>query len=219
MPLNTKTISYQLAAAVTTGIATAQTGTAGTSLTINGALASGGVATLDSGGAARRVLLTFAASEATNSFLITGTDRYGRAQTEQLAGGASTSQSVKDFLTVSSIVPTNNGAGNISAGTNGVGSSEPYICDWTPESNLIGAALVFNGTANATVQEAMNDLAPAWNVNTTTPDWFDDTNLASKSANAHGQLSGPFTMIRLTINSGTTLVKLQLIVPSGPSRL
>lgn len=213
MPLNTKTITYQLAAAVTNGIAQSQAVTAATPMTLNGSLVTGGVATLDSGGAARRVLLTFAASEATNSFKIVGTDRYGRTQTEQLAGAASTAQSVKDFLTVTSITPTNNGAGNIQAGTNGVGSSEPYVVDWVPNGNLIGAALVFNGTANATVQEALNDLAPAWDVNNNPPDWFDDTNLASKSSNAHGQLAGPFTLIRLTINSGTTPVKLQLITP------
>lgn len=215
MALNTKTITYQLAAAAATGISTSASVTGGVSALINGSLTSGGVATLDTGGAARRVIITPAGNETTNSFTITGTDRYGRPQTEVVAGvnNPTVAQSTKDFLTVTKIVPTNSTAAAITAGTSSVGSSEPYIVDWVPNGNIIGANMIFNGTANATVQEAMDDLAPAWDVNNNPPTWFDDTNLASKSSNTHGQLAGPFTMVRLTINSGTTPVKLQLITP------
>jgi hypothetical protein len=215
MPLNTKTITYQLAAAVTNGIAQSQAVTAGTPMTLNGSLVTAGVATLDSGGAARRVLLTFAASEATNSFKIVGTDRYGRAQTEQLPGAATTAQSVKDFLTVTAITPTNNGAGNIQAGTNGVGSSDAYIVDWVPNGNLIGAAIEIAAgkTVNVTVQESYDDLSPAWDQANNNVTWFNDANLASKAANTNGTLAGPFTMIRLLINSGTDPASLKLITP------
>lgn len=210
MPLNTKTITMQLAAAAATGIAAAQSVTAATPMTLSGSLVTGGVATMD---VARRVLLTFAADETGHNFVLTGTDRYGRPQIETVAGAAATAQSTKDFLTITKIVPSNNGAGNVSAGTNGVGSSDAYICDWVPNGNLIGAQLIFNGTANVTVQESMDDLSPAWDQANNTVNWFDDTNLASKSSNAHGQLAGPFTMIRLTVNSGTTAVTLKLITP------
>lgn len=216
MPAYTKTITYKLAAAAATGIATAQGGTAGTPLTLNGSLVTGGVATLDSGGAARRVIVTPAADESTNSFTITGTDRYGRPQTEVLAGVAnpSVAQSVKDFLTVTKIVPTNNTAGNVTSGTSSVGSSAPVILDWLTNGNIIGANLVVSGTVNVTVQEAMNDLSPAWDVNNNPPDWFDDANLASKAANTAGKINGPYTMVRLTINSGTGTAKLELAAPA-----
>ena len=216
MPAYTKTITYKLAAAAATGIATAQSGTAGTKLTLNGSLVSGGVATLDSGGAARRVIITPAADESTNSFTIVGTDRYGRAQTEVLAGVAnpSVAQSVKDFLTVSSVTPTNNTAGTVTAGTNSVGSSAPVVLDWFTNGNIIGANIILSGTVNVTVEEAMNDLSPAWDVNNNQPDWLSDPTLASKSSNTAGQVKGPFTMVRLTINSGTATAKLQLAAPA-----
>lgn len=215
MPLNTKTITYQLVAAVANGIAQNQSGTAGTKLTLNGSLVTAGVATLDSGGASRRVLLTPAADESTNSFTIVGTDRNGIKQTEVLAGVANptTAFTTKDFKTVTSITPTSNTAGNVAFGTNGVGSSTPYIVDWVPNGNLINANLIITGTANATVQEALDDLAPAWDVNANQPNWFNDTNLASKAATTNAILAGPFTMIRLLINSGTGKATLQLVTP------
>lgn len=216
MPAYTKTITYQLAAAAATGLATSQSGTAGTGLNLNGSLVTGGVGTLDSGGAARRVIVTPAADESANFFTITGTDRYGRPQTEVLAGVANpaVAQTTRDFLTVTRIVPTSNTAGTVTAGTSSVGSSAPVILDWLTNGNIIGANLVVSGTVNATVQEAMNDLSPAWDVNANPPDWFNDPTIASIAANTAGKLNGPFTMARLTINSGTGTAKLELAAPA-----
>lgn len=215
MPLNTKTVTYQLAAAVATGISTSASGTAGTSLLINGSLATGGVATLDSGGAARRVIITSAGNDSTNSFTITGTDRYGRPQSEVLAGANTPTvvQSVKDYLTVTKIVPTNNTAAAVTAGTNGVGSSGAYIVDWVPNGNLIQAAISLVGTGNATIQEAVDDNAPAWDENANPFTWFNDATLASISTNTMHTLAGPFTAVRLLINSGTVLVTAKFITP------
>jgi hypothetical protein len=216
MPLNTKTITYQLAAAVATGISTSASGTAGTSLLINGSLATGGVATLDSGGAARRVIVTSAGNDSSITFKITGTDRYGRSQSEVLTGAnTAAAQSTKDYLTVTSIVPSGNTASTVTAGTNGVGSSDAYIVDWVPNGNLIGAAIeIATGkTVNCTVQESYDDLSPAWDQANNNVTWFNDTNLASKTANTAGTLAGPFTMIRLLINSGTDPATLKLITP------
>lgn len=219
MPANTKTITIgPLAAASTTNISAAQTATAGTPLLINGSAASGGVATLD---VARRVLLTFASSEAGHNFVLTGTDRYGRVQSETIAGAASSAQSTKDYLTVTKILPGSNGAGNISAGTNGVASSDAYICDWIANPNVISAGIEITGTANVTIQESYDDLAPAWDQAANTITWFNDANLASKSSNSNGTLGGPFTMIRLLLNSGATgtdSVALKLIVPFNGGR-
>lgn len=215
MPANTKTLSIgPIAAAAATGIAASQSVTGGTKMTLSGSLVSGGVATMD---AARRVIITPAADEHTNTFTIVGTDRYGRPQTEALAGVANpaVAQSAHDFLTVTSITPTNNGAGNVSAGTNSVASTDAYICDWIANPNVIGAALEINGTANVTVQESYDDLSPAWD-QTGTVTWFNDTNLASKSSSTVNTLAGPFTMIRLLLNSGgvsPASASLKLIVP------
>lgn len=220
MPNGTKTISIgPIAAASTTNIATAQSATANTPLTINGSAATAGVATLD---VARRVLLTFAADETGHNFTLTGTDRYGRPQTEVIAGAAASAASVKDYVTITKIVPGSNGAGNISAGTNGVASSDAYICDWIANPNTIGAAVEAVGTVNVTVQECYDDFAPAWDQAANTFVWFNDPNFASVTQNKSGTLAGPFTAIRLTLNSGgtgTASAALKLIVPFIAGRI
>ena len=173
MPNFTKTITYALAAAVTTGIAASQSGTANTPLTLNGSLVTVGVATLDSGGAARRVIVTSAGNDSGITFKIVGTDRYGRPQTEILTGAnTAAAQSVKDFLTVTSITPSGNTASTVTSGTNGVGSSAPMIVDWNPNGNLIGCSTLVAGTVNYTIQEAMDDFSPAWDLTQNNPNWF-----------------------------------------------
>src|ERR1019366_7023599 len=99
MPLNTKIISIGgLAAAAANGIATSQSGS---SITVVGSLVTAGVATMDF---ARRVIVTSGGNDSALTFKITGTDRYGRAQTEVLAGAnATAAQTAHDFLTVSAI--------------------------------------------------------------------------------------------------------------------
>lgn len=203
MPAWTKTITYALAAAVTTGIATSQSGTAGTALTLNGSLVTAGVATLDSGGAARRVIITSAGDDSAHTFTIVGTDRYGRTQTELLTGANGTAQSVKDFKTVTSITPTQNTTSTITAGTNGVGSSAPMIVDWIANGNLMKCATLVSGTINYTIQEAVDDFAPAWDLTQNNPNWFSDPVFNALTTSSQGNLSGPFTMVRILINSST----------------
>jgi hypothetical protein len=196
-----KDVTVQLAAAVTTGIALAQSGTAGTALTLNGSLVSGGVATLD---APRRVIITPAANESANVFTITGTDVYGRTQVEALNGVASGSAvTAHDFATVTSIVPTNNTSGTVTSGTNGTGSSIPYIVSAYANPNLIGVFVELTGTVTFSIEKSGDYFGPAWDLNTNTPIWFADSGFTSLSANTSGQVQGPLTMIRLTVTSGT----------------
>lgn len=220
MPLNTKTISLSPGAAVSNGIATSQTGSANTPLTINGSLASGGVATLDK--IARRVQITSAGNDSAISFVIVGTDRYGRAQSETLAGaGTASATSVRDYLTVTSITPTGNVATSVLAGTNGTLSSDLYVCDWVPNGNLIGAALEFSSTGAAGVQETLDDYSPAWDQVANTFVWFNDSNLNAVTQNTKNVLAGPFTGIRLTVTSyaANSTITLRLITPFIGGRL
>jgi len=99
------------------GICASQTSgaTAGT-LTINGAKASGGVATLNS---ARQITLASAANLADKTFTITGTDVNGDALTESLTGpNNNTVTSTKHFLTVTEIAFTDGTSGTMTAGFN-----------------------------------------------------------------------------------------------------
>jgi len=216
MPLMTKTITYVLAASAATGISAAASVLSGVSMLITGSLATGGVATLDSGGAARRVIITSAADDHLITFTIKGTDRYGRPQSEVVQGANTPTvvQSVKDYQTVTSIVPSGNTAGNVSAGTDGVGSSAPMIADWVPNGNLIACSTLVGATAvNYTIQEALDDLSPAWDLTANNPNWANDPNFTSQTNSLAGQLAGPFTMIRILINSGTGSITAKFVTP------
>lgn len=87
------------AAAVANGICASQAGTAATAMTINGSLASGGVATFD---VPRNVV---AAWTTTSVLTVTGTDEYGKTIVESSASGT-TMAGVKAFKTITSVVPS-----------------------------------------------------------------------------------------------------------------
>lgn len=89
------------ATAVANGICTSQAGTAATAMTINGSLASGGVATFD---VPRNVV---GAWTNTATLTVTGTDEYGKTLVETSASGTSMA-GVKAFKTITSVVPSAN---------------------------------------------------------------------------------------------------------------
>lgn len=210
-----KTLTLALAAAVSNGIAQVQTLVGAGNLTLNGSLVSGGVATLDSGGYARRVLLTFAADETGHNFTITGTGWNGNTQSEVIAGTtAGTVVSVRDYKTVTSIASSAATTGNVSAGTNAVASTQPWIVDPWTNANNIGCGLDITGTMNVTIQYSMNDYSPAWDLNNVTPLWADTANFASKSSDTVGLIAEPLRMIRMLQNSGTGSAVASFIQPA-----
>lgn len=208
-----KTIVMQLAAASVNGIAQSQTPGGAGNLTLNGSLVSGGVAVL--GATARRVLLTFAADETSHNFTVTGTGWNGLSQSEIVAGNNTTAATTHDYLTVTQVSINTAATGAIQVGTNGVGSSAPFVCDAAISRADYAVGVTISGTVNFTIEESYDDLGPAWDVNNNTPNWFPDVTIASKSSNTNGVLNGPFTMIRLTINSGTGTATARIITPMG----
>lgn len=212
MPLNTKAITIgSLAAAAATGIAAAQAGTANTPLTLSGSLVTAGVATMD---VARRVIVTSGGNDTGITFKIVGTDRYGRPQTEILTGASgAAAQTAHDFLTVTSITPSGNVATTASAGTNGVASSDAYIVDWVPNGNVMGLSTLVSGTISYTMEECRDDYAPAWDQANNTFTWFPDSTFTASTTSQAGNLQGPFTAVRITVNSGTGSVTGKFITP------
>lgn len=198
-----------LAAASANNVALSQTrGTAG-ALTLNGAAVSNGVATFD---VARRVLITAAANESGITFTITGTDRYGRPQSEVVTGpNATTGQTVRDFLTVSSVVVSGAMTGNATVGTSAVGSSDVVIIDTIANPTIIAIACIVNsGTPNYTVEAAYNDFAPAWDLVANLPTWYPVSGFTAQTTNQDGPFSRPATMLRLTNNSSIGSVTMLL---------
>lgn len=196
-----RVLSLALAAASVNNICLSQSTGAPANLLINGAAASGGVATLD---VARQVLFTFAANETGHNFTITGTNINGTVQTEVVAGTATTAVTLYDYKTITRIAVSAATTGNLTVGTNGVASTVPMIIDRFIAAPDISASVVISGTINFSVQVSYDDLAPDWDIVATPPTWFDPPNtpnLTSKTANAADDISMPITMIRLHQNS------------------
>jgi hypothetical protein len=109
-----------------TNIRTASSVATGT-VTLNGSLVSNGVATLDQ---PRRVLFTSAGNDSGITFTVSGTDWNNMPVSEVVTGAnATTTYTVYDFKTVTSVVASGASAGNVSIGTNAIASSRPVFLD------------------------------------------------------------------------------------------
>jgi len=103
------------------GISLSQTPIAGGNqeLTITGAMASGGIATLQ--GNPRQVLATWAGDDDTRKLIITGTDAKGNFMQEAIAGAdTGTTKTVKAFTTVTSVLIDEDTDGAVQIGTDTV---------------------------------------------------------------------------------------------------
>jgi len=136
------------------GICASQSGTAATAMTINGALASGGVATFD---VPRNVV---GAWTNTATLTVTGTDEYGKTIVETSASGTSMA-GVKAFKTITSVVPS----ANITSATVGSGdvlglpihvpkATTGYILKEIQDDALATAGTVVAGLAKNTESTA-----------------------------------------------------------------
>ena len=104
------------AALSATAVCAAQAVAAAGNATINGASASGGVATFDY---ARAVsIVTSNAGNTTQNVTVTGTDYYGQTQTETLtANGTTTVNGKKAFVTITQVAVSAALTGNLSVGS------------------------------------------------------------------------------------------------------
>ena len=202
--MKSKTATLTLAADDDNGICTSQSPAGAGSLTINGALASAGVATMD---VARRILFTFAADETGRTFVVTGTSRGGLAMTENVAGTASTASTVQDFKTATEITIDAASAGAIIVGTGTVGCSEwvPLSANLNPFS--VGVGCVVSGTVNYSVEHTYDSVQSG--VANATP--VTHSTITGKTANFDGSYAAPVSAIRLKMNSGTGTVTMTAI--------
>lgn len=125
--MRSHTTSLALAAADDNGICESQTPAAGgvQALTINGDLATGGVATMD---VPRHVSITSAADETGRTFTVTGTDRYGNAISEEITGAdTAAANGTRNFATVTEVLVDDDTAGAIT-----VGSADEAEGPWIP---------------------------------------------------------------------------------------
>lgn len=143
-----KRVTISLAAADDNGVCQSQTPAAGGSqtLTINGALATGGVATMD---VARHVSITSAGNDSGRTFTVTGTDRYGNSISESITGpNTTTVNGSKNFLTVTQVAVDDDTAAAITVGSADEADT-PWIpmCRWVKPFN-VNIGCVLSSTAN-----------------------------------------------------------------------
>lgn len=200
-----RSLSLTLATADPDNISVSQSPGSAGNLTITGDLASGGVATMD---VPRRVLITSGGNDTGTNFTIYGTGANGLSQSEVVAGtNASSAYTTHDFATVNQVAISAASAGTVQVGTNGIGSTSPWMIDqWTNNPN-IGLGTIVTGTVNYTLQFSMDNYSPLWDLNSVTPTWYTVFGFDGITSNAYGDLNQPCTMVRLTINSGTGTVQ------------
>ena len=215
---NTTVFTKSLGAASATSIAASQAASAGTPLTLTTAT---GVtidtATASNTAIGRRVLITSTSGSETASVTITGTNASGSiiSETDTFSGSSTTLQSTFDYVTVTSVVPSGTIAGSLSAGTNGVGSSPWQTMNWQGFSpmNISVAVELVSGSAGYTVEYTFDDpnklLAGATyplNLSDLSP-----TALVAASATKDGLFNFPLVALRLTVNSGTGVLRTRIV--------
>lgn len=199
-----------LSAAVVNGVCQSQTPGAAGNLTLNGSLVSGGVATMDTNGNARQVLITCAGADLGRTFTISGTVlQNGAIVTESMLGAnVGTSTSVNYFLTITQIAVDAATAGAIQIGTNGVGAS-PWKATNSRKNPFQMAVFTIlkSGSVNWTVQHTGDDVFDG----TVIPTAFDHSVIAAKAANTDGNYAFPPIAVRTKINSGSGTVTTELM--------
>lgn len=160
-PINT---TVTLAAADDDGIALSQSPGAAGLLTINGAFATGGVATMD---AARRVIITSGGNDSSKTFTITGTGGAWRGDTvltEVVTGtNGGIAASLQDFLTVTSIRISAASAGTVKVGTNTTGSGPWVVWSEYPADFQVGySGWVLSGSPTWNIDYTLDDPFGTW---------------------------------------------------------
>jgi hypothetical protein len=139
-----ETVYLSMTAADSDGVCQSQTPGAAGSLTLNGALVSSSVATLD---IPRRISIVSAGSDAARIFLVTGTDRHGKSLIEMITGVTTASvSSQNDFATVTDVSVDNATAGAIQVGTNGLASTKWIIPDKNQQNFNVGLCVRITGS-------------------------------------------------------------------------
>lgn len=202
-----KEYDFDLDDADPNGIVTAGAIGGAGAITLNGALVTSGVATMDF---ARRIGILSAGDDSGDTFTIVGTNPDGAALTEVVTGGnATTVESDGYFLTVTSITASGASAGNVTIGTvDEIASKTIPVNAYCTEPATI--ALKVTGTINCTIQEMFRNV---WRgsaiVNT---DWQNIPTLSGKISNTNSQSSNQATAIRFVVNSHSSGAEVQMNV-------
>lgn len=207
------TLTKQLTALDRDGICAAQQRVGAGALTINGALAASGVATLDT----QRIVGIYSAGNlSARVFTVTGTDENGIPISETITGpNATTVSGVLNFKTVTAVSVDATIATDAEVGTTGVGATPIVMIEQhiSPANVGLFVEIAAAATVNVTVQNTPDNIFDLSLVNQAALgvpgiNWTDDVILAAIAASAASNLAVPVAGVRLVVNSGTDAVKL-----------
>jgi len=183
---------------------------AGATLTLDGALTSGGTFTSADGLAHRLDIIDLGADDQTGAtYTITGTDADGLAQTETIAGPgvSATIETTKYFLTVSSVAIASPAAGS----TVDMGTVDEVMSKTLPLNyrhvNAATHQVDVTGTVNYTVLETLDDIHAAANPSALT--YIALSALSSKTADLLVVGTVGVRACHLVINSYTDTAEIQ----------
>jgi hypothetical protein len=220
---NPSSISLQLNAAVANGVCLAQAVAGAGNLTINGSLATGGVATFDS---PRRVLVASSGNNAAVVFTIVGTSRDGIVQAENITGltAGTDAYTELDYADVTVVYASAACLGNITVGTNGIGSSAWIMDNFMAAFWALSVGVVIDtGTATYSVEYTYDDPNKTGTSQEAEPQQFSllPTSYVPPTAWPHPTLRGltatsdgnfanqPVMAHRVTVTAGTGQVTMQ----------
>lgn len=224
------TLTKALAASSANCICLSQAGTAGVSLTINGANAVAGQAGMFATPPAsavldtqRRVLITSAGNDSAITFTVYGYNDAGAPINSTVTGSnGSTVATPIDFASVYKVVPSGNTASTVTVGTNTTGSTPWVLANRHVTPTMIGLALEFpSGSVTASAEYTDDPVtapipspiaggapAAAYAPNSPNPNVNIVTGLSAASAYADAVVQDTVYAWRLTVTSGTGTAQL-----------
>ena len=185
------------------GICASQTPTGASNLTINGTLATAGVAAL---GAVSAPTVYGGSDEAGKTFTFTGTDYYGVSKTSAALTGPTAGATVvseMSFKTITQVAVSAATTGAIEIGVNGTGISRAIPMDIHQSAFNVALVLDVTDTIDVTVQHTHADPF-ASDFNNYTALWLNHDTMAAKTADDDDNYAFPVRAIRLKANSSSS---------------
>lgn len=190
----------------TDGVCASQSPGAGAIL-INGALATGGVATF---GAAQKVRLTSGGNDSGITFTFVGTDADGKPQRETVNGtNASNSDTTKFYKTITAITASAAVATTIIVGNLIASVSPSFLCNTAINPfNLNLYAQLVSGTATFGMDYTFDEPGPL-------ATWIADATITAKSASTESTLTKPITALRMNLTASSSGVVSLRVIQAG----
>lgn len=146
------------------------------------------------------ILITSAADDAARTFTVTGTDRYGEAQTEAIAGANGAAEGAKNFATVTGVSVDDDTAGAVIVGNADALESAWVVLDNKQSDTNVGLSVELSTGADFTysVQFTLDNV---FDVGEAAATPFAHASVASETTSQAGSFTIPVFAIRVAISS------------------